>query len=836
MKHCNLTLLLCFLIASPLLAQKKAISLEEIWDGTFSAKSMDALHSMKNGQQYSVLNTDKTKGISTVDIYDYKTLQKVKTFVSSEDYQELADFTDYTFSSDETKVILATDIEPIFRRSKRGKYYVFDSSNNSIQAISEDKIQEPTFSPDGTKVAYGLDNDLYVRDLQTQRTRRLTNDGLKDEIINGITDWVYEEEFGFVRAFEWNAMSDRIAYLKFDETFVPEFSMDVYGDELYQTQQKFKYPKAGELNSEVTLHMYDLLKSESKKVFLNADYKDYYIPRIKWTNDPNILSAQYMNRHQNKLDLWMINANGYESLIALTEEDKAYVDVTSDLTFLPDNSFIWTSEKSGYNHIYHHALDGELKNQVTKGDWDVTDYYGYDPAKRTIYYQSTENGSINRGVYSIGLDGKNKKALSDKVGQSRAAFSADYTYFINTYSSTETPTKYTLNSASKGDVIKTIEDNRELADKLSMYEMSKKEFSTISVNGNDLNMWMIKPSNFNASKKYPLLMYQYSGPGSQSVANRWNSSNDYWYQTLADQGYIIACVDGRGTGFKGADFKKVTQKELGKYEVEDQIQAARQLGKRSYIDADNIGIWGWSYGGFMSSNAILKGADVFKMAIAVAPVTSWRFYDTIYTERYMTTPDENPSGYDENSPINHVDKLKGHYMLVHGTGDDNVHVQNTMRMAEALIQADKDFEWLIYPDKSHGIRGGNTRKHLFRKMTKFVNNTIGDPDAVSSNNMPDLRGGDNVPAKSNRSTPKGIKIDPENGSDGNSENGIENNGLKSDSLQANTPKTIEEVPAANMASTAADSKKMTKEEKKAKRAAERLKKKQEKEAKAKNNN
>ena len=807
MKYLKVTLLLCFLIASPLLAQKKAITLEEVWDGTFSAKSMDALHSMKNGQQYSVINTDRVSGVSTIDIYDYKTLQKVRTFISSGDYQEMGKFSDYTFSPDETKVILATEVEPIFRRSKRAKYYVYDTSNNSVQAISADKIQEPTFSPDGHKIAFGFNNDLYIKDLREERTRRITKDGAKDEIINGITDWVYEEEFSFVRAFEWNSDSDRIAYLKFDETFVPEFSMDVYGTELYQTQQKFKYPKAGELNSEVTLFIYDLLKSESKKVFLNADYKDYYIPRIKWTNDPEILSAQYMNRHQNKLDLWMINANGYESLIALTEEDKAYVDVTFDLTFLPDNSFIWTSEKSGNNHIYHYSLDGQLKNQVTKGNWEVSDYYGYDAANRKIFYQSTENGSINRGVYSIGIDGKEKKALSDKSGQSRAAFSANHTYFINTFSSATTPTQYTLNSADSGKVIKTIEDNKELTNTLSMYQMSEKEFSTISVNGNDLNMWMIKPPNFDKSKEYPMLMYQYSGPGSQSVANRWNGSNDYWYQSLAQQGYIIACIDGRGTGFKGATFKKVTQNELGKYEVEDQIQAAKQLGQKSYIDADNIGIWGWSYGGFMSSNAILKGNDVFKMAIAVAPVSSWRFYDTIYTERYMKTPEENPTGYDENSPINHVDKLKGHYMIIHGTGDDNVHLQNTMRMVEALIQADKDFESMIYPDKNHGIYGGNTRKHLYRKMTNFVNNTIGNPNAVSGNVDASKTNEDmNLPKSSNRTEPKAVELDKD----------LEDKGIEEVPVttyaKTNTPKTLEEIRKANEAYLAKQNKTNVEEE------------------------
>ncbi|MDB4752865.1 prolyl oligopeptidase family serine peptidase, partial [Winogradskyella sp.] len=397
-----------------------------------------------------------------------------------------------------------------------------------------------------------------------------------------------------------------------------------------------------------------------------------------------------------------------------------------DLTFLKDNSFIWTSENDGFNHIYHYSREGELINQVTNGNWEVTNYYGFNEKANTIYFQSTENGSINRDVYSIKLNGKSKKRLTKTTGSNSASFSADFTYFINTHSSATTPPEYTLNIAKSGEVVKSIKDNDKLAQKIGDYKTSKKEFSTINVNGNDLNMWMIKPADFDDSKTYPLFMYQYSGPGSQSVANRWNGTNDYWYQMLAQDGYVVVCVDGRGTGFKGAEFKKVTQNELGKYEVEDQIAVAKKLGELPYIDESRIGIWGWSYGGFMSSNALFKGNDVFNMAIAVAPVTSWRFYDTIYTERYMTTPQENPSGYDENSPINHVDKLKGDFLLIHGTGDDNVHVQNTMRMVEALIQADKQFEWMIYPDKNHGIYGGNTRLHLYKKMTNFIHETLGD--------------------------------------------------------------------------------------------------------------
>ncbi|MFT4612137.1 MAG: dipeptidyl-peptidase-4 [Psychroserpens sp.] len=715
--------LLVFFVTTLASAQNKEITLEEIWDGTFRTERMDALHSMKNGQQYSILNYKN--GVSQIDIYDYKTLSKVSTLLSSSDLSGIQSFSNYTFSEDETKVLLATNVESIFRRSTLGNFYVYDTKTKTTTIVSEEKIQEPTFSADGSKIAYGLNNNLFVKDLNTGKTQQITSDGEKNSIINGITDWVYEEEFSFVRAFEWNADGSKIAFIRFDETNVPEFSMDVYGQQLYQTQQVFKYPKAGETNSEVSLHIFDFVKNKVQEVKLNKAYSDFYIPRIKWSNDGDILSAQYTNRHQNELDLWMINAETLSGNLVLAETDKAYIDVTFNLTFLKDNSFIWTSETNGWNHIYHYDKTGKLINQVTSGDWEVTNYYGYNQKTKRIFYQSTEDGSINRSIYSIGLNGKKKQRLTKNTGTNSASFSADFTYFINTFSSATNPPEYTLNNSKTGNLVKSIKDNDKLSQKLSQYKTSEKEFSTITINGNDLNMWTIKPVNFDENIAYPLFMYQYSGPGSQQVANRWNAANDYWYQHLAQQGYIVVCIDGRGTGFKGADFKKVTQNELGKYEVEDQISAAKQLGKLAYIDEDNIGIWGWSYGGFMSSNALFKGNDTFSMAIAVAPVTSWRYYDSIYTERYMTTPQENASGYDENSPINHVDKLKGDFLLIHGTGDDNVHVQNTMRMVDALIQADKQFEWMIYPDKNHGIYGGNTRLHLYKKMTNFIHDHLG---------------------------------------------------------------------------------------------------------------
>ena len=698
-------------------AQEKKISVSEIYQGAFRTEGLEALRSMNNGTQYTVLHTNRFSQSTTVDKYDYKTLEKVGTVVSSADLAEIPSFSAYTFSDDEKKLLLSTEIEPIFRRSRLGVFYVYEIASKKVVKVSESKIQEPLFSPDGSQVAYVKDNNLYIFTIESGETKQITQDGVKNQIINGVTDWVYEEEFSFVRAFEWNADGSKIAFLRFDETSVPEFSMDVYGTGLYQQPHVFKYPKAGENNSKVTLHLLDVASGDIAAVDLNSAY---YIPRIKWMNHKDMLSVQTLNRHQDHLTMYAVNAKKNEVSVLLEEKDDAYVDITDNLTFLEDDSFIWTSEKDGYNHIYLYGEDGNLMSQITKGDWEVTKYYGYDQNEDKIYYQSTENGSINRGVYNISSGGDDKKALAVTQGTNNASFSTDFTYFINTYSSAEIPPVYTLHKAINGKKVKDIKDNGQLLQRLESYTVSPKEFSTISINGNDLNMYMIKPKDFDSSKKYPLFMYQYSGPGSQNVSNSWMGANDYWHQSLVAEGYIVACVDGRGTGFKGRDFKKVTQKELGKYQVEDQIAAAKKLSELPYIDESRTGIWGWSYGGFMSTNCILKGNDTFEMAIAVAPVTSWAFYDTIYTERYMQTPQENPSGYDDNSPFNYPHLLEGDYLLIHGTGDDNVHVQNSMRMIEALIQADKQFDWGIYPDKNHGIYGGNTRIHLYNKMTNFI--------------------------------------------------------------------------------------------------------------------
>jgi len=584
-----------------------------------------------------------------------------------------------------------------------------------------ESVQEPKFSPDGNKVAFVYNRNIYIKDLNKNTFIRITNDG-DSNIINGLTDWVYEEEFGVVRAFDWNQTSTSIVYLSFDQSLVPEYSMEIYGSGLYPFDYKFKYPKAGEVNSKVKIYSYNLSEDKAKLISLEQEY--YYIPRFKFTKQENILSIQTMNRLQNELKLWKVDVVSGSSSVILQEKNDTYVDIHNNLKFEDDGSFFWTSERDGYNHIYYFSGDGKEKNQITKGNWDVTKFFGINSKTDELYYSSVENGSINRVVYAIKKNGKKKRLLSPNRGTNGAKFSKDFNFYIHTYEDINTPPMYVLRRVKDYKELRIIEENKILKDKYNLYKLPKKEFSVLTLNGYNLNSWIIKPLDFNPNKKYPLLLFQYSGPGSQRVKNSWSSSEDYWHMLIAQKGYIVACVDGRGTGFKGSQFKRMTYKKLAYYETIDQIDVAKFFASKKYIDKDRIGIWGWSFGGLISTNAILKGNEVFSLAIAVAPVTNWRFYDTIYTERFMGTPQENPEGYDSNSPLNFAHLLKGKYLLIHGSADDNVHLQNTMRMAEALIQENKQFEWLIYPDKNHGIYGGKTRRHLFDKMTNFIVNEL----------------------------------------------------------------------------------------------------------------
>ncbi len=520
-------LILCLLCSSFVGAQKKDITLEDIWaKPTFRAQYMTALNSMSQGDFYTVLNFDNSTRSTRIDKYSYKTLEKVATLVDSKDLPDLKYFDSYTFSDDENLLVLGTDSQQIYRHSSLGHFYVYNISTKQLDLVSENLIQEPTLSPDGQKIAYVFENNLFVKDLITNTTRQITTDGQKNSIINGITDWVYEEEFAFVRAFQWSGNSDKIAFMRFDETEVPEFTMMHYGQELYPEKVTFKYPKAGENNSKVSLHLYNLNTQKTTAVNL-GDLDQYYLPRMQFTEQADLLCVTTLNRHQNNLNLIFVDTNTLKPTLILNEKDTAYIDITDNLTFLKDNSFIWTSEKDGFNHIYHYDKTGKLIKQVTKGAWEVTDYYGYNPKKKKIYYQSVEDGSINRTVYSIGLNGKHKQRLGRNTGNNSAAFSHSFNYYINTYSDATTPYLYTLNDARSGKVLKVIQNNEALSETLKDYNFSPKEFFTLKTQNGTFNAWMIKPADFDPDKTYPLFMYQYSGPGSQSVANRWGGSNDY---------------------------------------------------------------------------------------------------------------------------------------------------------------------------------------------------------------------------------------------------------------------------------------------------------------------
>ena len=699
-------------------AQDLSLDLGELIEGKYDPNRLEAIRSMRNGEYYTVLEEDKTLNTNSLVSYAYSNTLERKVIIDSNRFPEKNKFSGYIFSNDEQKILLETLIDNIYRRSKQAIYWIYDIKTNSLEKLFDQKVQEPLFSPDGLKVAYVYRRNLFIKNLELDIVKQITYDG-DYQTINGITDWVYEEEFGFVRAFDWSQDSNQIVYMRFDESNVPIFSMDVYGNQTYPFPYMFRYPKAGEENSKIELIIYNT-SSQTKETIDFENETPYYIPRIQFIGGRHSLIIQTLNRHQNKLKLWRWNTKKKNLQLLLTEIDEAYVSINDDLKFIEDDRFLWTSEKDGYKHIYHFDKDGKLINQVTQGDWEVTTIYNYNPKSKEIYFQSVEGSSIERGIYAIDISGRGKRKLQPTRGFNGATFSTNNSYYIHSYSDELTPPIYTLYETRKNRPIRQLMNNKSLIEKLESYNFSEKEFSTIQINGSELNMWIIKPADFDANKKYPLLMFQYSGPGSQQVSNRWGDSRTLWHKDLANQGFIIACVDGTGTGFKGSKFKKSTYLNLVKYESLDQIAAAKTLGELPYVDHNRIGIWGWSFGGHMATHCLLTGNDIFSFAIAVAPVTNWRFYDTIYTERFMRTPQENPEGYDLNSPINYADQLKGDFLIIHGSGDDNVHVQNTMRMVEALIQADKQFEWMIYPDKNHGISGGNTRKHLYTKMTNFI--------------------------------------------------------------------------------------------------------------------
>jgi dipeptidyl-peptidase-4 len=716
-----------FLIYSGLFSQNgnKEFTLEDMVNNKFQQKTVRGLRSMNDGEHYSMLN-----GGSKIVKISYETGDTTDIIldlekVASDDIKSTGD---YQFSSDESRILLYTGKDRIYRYSFTAEYFVYFTDSKKLLRVSANgKQQIATFSPDGQKVAFMRSNNLFIKDLVTDEELQVTFDGMKNEIINGAPDWVYEEEFGFSRAYEWSPDSRFLAFMRFDESKVPEFNMTMYAgmnptlndNILYPENRVFKYPKAGENNSVVTVHVFEVNDRKIRKMETGTD-KDVYIPRIRWTKDNSTLGIIRLNRLQNKYELLFADASSGNSRIVYTEENKYYFDesVFDDIRFLDNGTqFIFTSEKDGWNHIYLYNFEiGEL-SQITKGNWDVTKLTATDEKNNIIYFESAESSPLQRDVYSIQINGKGKKKLSISEGTNHFEFSKGYKYYLVTFSDIIKPGSTILYN-NRGKKLRVMEDNKILSDTLNYYRFNTKELFTFKATENTyLNGWMLKPPGFDAGNKYPVFITQYSGPNSQEVFDSWELS---WENYIAQKGYIIVCVDCHGTGARGEAFRKLTYKQLGKYELEDMIGTAKYLGSLPYVDKSRIGIWGWSYGGFITALCMVKGEGLFKAGIAVAPVTSWKYYDNIYTERYMRTPVENPDGYDNYAPVNFAGDMQGKLLICHGTADDNVHLQNTLEFSEKLVQADKQFEMQLYTNRNHNIYGGNTRMHLFTRMTGFL--------------------------------------------------------------------------------------------------------------------
>ncbi|WP_448517834.1 S9 family peptidase [Rhodoflexus sp.] len=712
-------LLLC-LAAFHASAQKK-LSVDDIYrNASLRARSVDNVNWMKDGRYYTARKDND------IIRYDVTTGQPVETILAGNSLN--ISYDNYEFSADERKLLLTTDFEPIYRRSYKAEFYVYDLAAKSLAQLSTGGKQSyATFSPDGSKVAFTRNNNLFFKDLASGKETAVTTTGKFNELIHGSADWVYEEEFSMAKAFEWSPDGSKIAFISFNESNVPEFNMQMWlTNALYPTDYRFKYPKAGESNSIVSVSVYDLASGATTAVNIGEE-TDIYVPRIQWTSIPNTLAVLRMNRLQNKMELLYADVTTGATRVILEENSKTYLEAENfDMMVYLKNGkqFIWASEQSGYKHLYLYNNDGKLVRPLTQGDWEVDKFLGIDETAKVpvIYYTSTEVSPLERHFYRIGLDGKNKQRLTASAGSNRINLSHDFKYYFCYNTSNQVAPNVKLYQVNGNKLVKVLEENTELQKAAADFRLSQKEFFTFkTADGTVLNGYFIKPPDFDATKRYPVLMHVYGGPGSQQVLNTYaNGTNDLWHNMLAQNGYLVACVDNRGTGARGEAFKKITYANLGKYEVADQIEAAKYLGSLPYVDKERIGIWGWSYGGYMSSLCLLLGNDVFKAAIAVAPVTNWRFYDTIYTERFLQRPQDNPSGYDDYSPVTHANKLKGKLLLVHGTGDDNVHFQNAVALQNALIAANKQFDSFYYPDRNHGIYGGITRIHLYQMMTDFV--------------------------------------------------------------------------------------------------------------------
>ena len=710
-----------FLLSLQLYAQD--ITVEQIWKKyEFYPQGVDGFKSMKDGEHYTKMNEDGS--IVKYKLTDPTDAGTLIVNGNSLMYKDLKiAFDDYEFNFDETKILFMTSIVPIYRRSFTAIYYLYDLTSKQLMPLDEKHQPQSLaeYSPDGKSVSFIHGNDIFVKQVASGKVVKLTEDGKRNKIINGTTDWVYEEEFSITKGYDWSPDSKWIAFLRFNEKEVKEFNLTFY-NELYPTEYTYKYPKAGEDNSKVTANIVNVSNGKITPIML-GEYE--YIPRLSWSKTANKLILQTLNRHQNQLQYHLVDLTGKKMTQKMFFEEKSttYVEIDNNLMIRKDgNSILRTSEIDGFNHIYQLDFNGAT-TQITKGNWDVIDLYGIDESTNTVYYSSAEVSPMIKTIHSISTNGSNKSLLSLPIGVSDAEFTAGMKFMVLTHSDANTPPVYTLNK-NDGSLVLMLEDNKVLKSKLGNLALSKKEFITFDVNGNKLNGWIMKPANFNSTKKYPVYMTLYGGPGHNEVVDAWDNSDYMFHQLLTQKGYIVVCVEPRGTLYRGAAFKKSTYLQLGKLETEDLIASAKELQGYPYVDANRIGVMGWSYGGFMASLAITKGADVFKMAIAVAPVTNWRNYDNIYTERFMRTPKENPDGYDANSPVNFVKLMKGKFLLVHGAADDNVHYQNSMELVNAMVKADKQFDLFIYPNRNHGIYGGNTRNHLFTMMLNFIEKNL----------------------------------------------------------------------------------------------------------------
>jgi len=699
----------------------QTLTLEGIFkDGVLRSEGISGFQPMPSSDFYTV--TTKT----SINMHSFATGEFVATLLSnntlaslSKDSLTISQIYSYSFSKNEDKMLLATHIEYMYRRTSKAFFYLYDMKENRLLPVSDKakgKISFATFSDNGNKIAFVRNLNLFYWDIITGNEIQITFDGKENFILNGLPDWVHEEELGIDKTFSWSPDGKYLAYMRFDESNVKEFSMTIWGD-LYPEEYKYKYPKAGEENSVVEIFIYNTENNQSEKVEILATEEVYY-PRLYWLSNSSELMVLQLNRLQNRLDFVKYNVLTHNNTIVFSDINPYWLNVTDNYYFLSNHStMILTSERDGFNHIYFVDFNGNI-SQITSGNWEVASIEYVDYKAKQIYYLANETDRLGRDLFVVDFSGKKKARLSKGEGWNSVTFSAAGNYYLNTYSTPGEPPYYTIND-KKGNELRILQDNAELKKKMQDYHCVNKEFFQFTTSdGVTMDGWMMKPADFNPDKKYPVLVYTYGGPGSVEVKMSFNI--EAWYQYLTQNGYIVACADGRGSGGKGERFKKIIYKQMGKYESDDQIAFAYYLKTIPYINPDRIGIWGWSFGGYLSALSLFKGGDAFSMAIAVAPVTNWRYYDNIYTERFQRTPQENPEGYDENSPVFWADKLQGKFLMIHGTADDNVHFQNTVDLATALKDAGKQYDIFFYPNKNHNITGGNTRLHLYTLMSEFI--------------------------------------------------------------------------------------------------------------------